>query len=137
MGSPFEIASAIVFANIGVHPIFIGGKKVGSHLFGFSGFKDGLALVGLAIFGPVLAAQFFEDIEIPSHGVRSPGFGLDIVPKHILLAFATGPGGFAGQRAGLASNTFVQVEDNRPLFLRAALLVGILHLAVDLPIFNV
>ena len=47
-----------------------------------------------------------------------------------------GPGGLAGQRAGLAGDALVDVEDRGELLLGPALRIPVRHLAADLPVVN-
>ena len=50
---------------------------------------------------------------LPARGVAGAGLGLDVVPPHGLGAGALGPDVLAGDRAGVAPDALVQVEDHR------------------------
>lgn len=94
--------------------------------------KDRLATVGIAV--PMLWSEKFKFSNIPGQGVRTPRFGFDVVPQHVLLAVPGGPAGLARHRAGLTTNAFVRVENGGNLSDRSCLGVRIRHCAIQLPV---
>jgi hypothetical protein len=48
---------------------------------------------------------------LPFLGVADARFGLDVVPEHILGAFAVGPDVFTGQAAGVAPQAFIKIKN--------------------------
>src|SRR5690606_15940682 len=52
---------------------------------------------------------------LPLLGVADAGLGLDVVEPGVLHAFTTGPDVLAGDRAGVAADALVQVQDHAHL----------------------
>src|SRR5262249_54781189 len=69
-------------------------------------------------------------------GVTAERFGLDVIPPHRLLARRMRPRTLARQRAGLASDAAVDVEDDRELTFRPLFRIRELHFTAQLPIVD-
>src|SRR5690606_2740699 len=86
-----------------------------------------------AVFVPILAAELFKYVNVPPERVATPRLGLYVVPEHVFLALAARPSSFAGKGAGLAGNALVEIENDGPWPLRAMPLIGVSHIALELP----
>jgi hypothetical protein len=67
-------------------------------------------------------------------GVATVRLGLHIVPPHIFLTLTEGPGIFVSHATGLAADAAVYIKYSSELLIWSRFLIGILHLAVKLPI---
>src|SRR5581483_5417154 len=63
----------------------------------------------------LLPAALVALLVLPQGRVAGAGLRLDVVPPHVLGAFAVGPDVLAGDRAGVATDALVEVEDHRHL----------------------
>lgn len=113
------VAGGGVFVEEWCAPFGVGRQVANGLLCCVSGFKDGHAVVdavggGCArlrggvpfhVFsgGLVCLVKKFKEFDIPVLGVAAVGFGFDVLPPHVFLAFGEGPGGFACAGAGLAA----------------------------------
>src|SRR5215469_370222 len=52
---------------------------------------------------------------LPIFGIADAGFGLDIVEPRVFHALPRGPHVLAGDRAGMAADTFIEVQHHRYL----------------------
>ncbi len=99
------------------------------------GLEDGVALVG-PVLVPLVRPQFLEEPLVPADWMGTVRLGFDVVPEHVLLALAVGPGGLARERARLALDALVQVEHAGPLLLGPGPFVGVVHVTAELPVFH-
>src|SRR5690606_34058232 len=91
-----DVARAVVFSVVRVHPVFILGGEVRDDLVRFGRFVNGFSVVRFLCL-PGLLPQLLENADVPGQRVRAVGLGFHIVPEHVLLTFAAGPRGLAGQ----------------------------------------
>ena len=85
------------------------GEDLGQHAPATTGARHQLAA---AVAHPTAVPLF---LVFPFFGITDAGFGLDVVEPGVLHAFARGPHVLAGDRAGVAADALVQVQDHRNL----------------------
>src|SRR5690606_18934041 len=122
----------VVFSQIGRGVVPLRRTVSERRLQGSSPFEDGLGFELRAV--PLRRTEQFEQLGIPSHGIAAVRLGLDVVPEDRFLSLAAGPGALASDRAGLALDALVSIEDVRDLPRRLGRVVRILHRSPDVPV---
>ncbi len=133
-GAHVDGAGDVVLADVGRRVVVdVRAVSVG-RLFVALGLEDGRGRERRAL--PRRRAGLCEQAGVPLQGIAAVGLGLDVVPEDDLLALAAGPAGLAGDGAGLALDALVGVEDVGHLALGRRRLVGVVHLAAELPVVS-
>ena len=100
---------------------------------GFS-LKDAMLVPHLS--SGIIRLQLRKKLLVPVEGISAVRLRLDVIPPHIFLTLAVGPGRFTGHRTRLACDTPIDIKDESELPVRVALCVGVRYFATNLAIKN-